>query len=128
LAEHSHSAQSHGDDHHGIGHVLPLWMLFATLGGLLALTVLTVAVYIYPIFDPETHAGLNLLVALLIAAVKATLVCLFFMHLLWDKRLNSIVFVSSILFFLLFVGFCLMDRGQYEREIRWDQSDSLRDF
>jgi len=44
-----------------------------------------------------------------IALVKATLVVLFFMNLYYDKKLNLIVFLSSLVFFLLMVGITLLD-------------------
>jgi cytochrome c oxidase subunit 4 len=52
--------------------------------------------------------------------VKATLVVLFFMHLKYDKLFHTVVFLSAILAAALFVGFTLMDSGQYQSSNIWD--------
>ncbi len=41
--------------------------------------------------------------------VESRLVIFFFMHMLWDKPLNGILFFSSLIFVALFLGFTLMD-------------------
>jgi cytochrome c oxidase subunit 4 len=72
-------------------------------GGLLVLTGATVAV---------AHVDLgnmNLYLALAIATVKAALVVLFFMHLLWDRPFNSMIFIGCLLFVSLFIGITLTD-------------------
>ena len=55
-----------------------------------------------------------------IAVVKATLVVLFFMHLKYDKVFHTVVFVCAVLAAALFVGFTLMDSGQYQHSNIWD--------
>lgn len=99
---------SHAATHDGVGHVVPLTTLFAVLGGLLFLTFLTVAVTWFDLGD------LNLVVALLIAVVKASLVLLFFMHLRWDRPFNAIVLIFSLVLVMLFVGLALLDAKTYE--------------
>jgi cytochrome c oxidase subunit 4 len=47
--------------------------------------------------------------AMSIAVVKAVLVAAFFMHLLYDKKVNSIVMTSTIFAVSLFIGLTLMD-------------------
>ena len=75
-----------------------------TWGGLLALTALTV-----------TMADLNLgrvsiLVVIAIAAVKSTLVLLFFMHLLTEKRLLLKLLVPvAICTLAIFIGLTYVD-------------------
>ena len=56
---------------------------------------------------------------MVIAVTKATLVILFFMHLRYDKLFHTVVFVSAILAASLFVGFTLMDSGQYQHTNIW---------
>ncbi|MDO8527817.1 MAG: c-type cytochrome [Deltaproteobacteria bacterium] len=75
---------------------------------LLCLTVMTVAVSYYNFGD------WNIFVAMLVATIKAVLVCLFFMHLKYDNRLNQVVFVSSLLFLAIFVGLTASD--EWDRE------------
>lgn len=96
------SSISHSSDNHH--HVLSLRTLLLVAGSLALLTILTVVVrYIH---FPEPW---NILVAMAIAVVKATLVVLFFMNLFYDKKLNLIVFLSSLVFFLIMVGITLLD-------------------
>jgi len=86
-----------------LGHVVPVWLLAAVFASLIALTGLTVAVAHVDL------GNLNLYFALAIAAVKASLVVLFFMHLFWDRPFNSLIFVGCLLFVTLFIGICLTD-------------------
>ena len=66
---------THGhDEHHGVGHIVPIRYLVATGTALLILTVITVWV---AKFD---FGAFNIAVALLIAGFKASLVVMFFMH------------------------------------------------
>jgi len=86
-----------------LGHVVPVWLLAAVFAALIVLTVLTVTV-------AQVDLGnLNLYFALGIAAVKASLVVLFFMHLFWDRPFNSMIFAGCLLFVTLFIGICLTD-------------------
>ncbi len=78
--------------------------LLGVAGALLVLTILTVAVHYIHIPGPW-----SIIVAMGIAIFKATLVALFFMNLYWDTRFNSLLLVFSILFFILLVGFTLLD-------------------
>lgn len=70
---------------------------------LLGLTVVTVAV------SYLRFGVLNIFIAMAIASLKAVLVCLYFMHLKYDKRVNQVVFVSAFLFLMIFAGLTLSD-------------------
>ncbi|MES1183029.1 MAG: cytochrome C oxidase subunit IV family protein [Myxococcales bacterium] len=110
----AHDSHAHGDAHahgadHGLAHTMPLPLLFGVLGALLALTVATVAVTSF-----DLGAQGNLIVAMAIATVKAALVCVFFMHLLWDKKFNAVLFLTSVLFLILFLSMTTTDRGEYQ--------------
>lgn len=117
---HDHAHDEHHDDHgHGLGHVASKRVLFGTWGTLMVLTVVTVAA-------SRIHLGsaaINLAVAMLIATIKASLVCIFFMHLKYDKRFHAIVFLSAVLLASLFVTFTLMDSGQYQEDVKWQKDD-----
>lgn len=78
--------------------------LLGVAGALFILTVLTVGVHYVHIPDPW-----SIIVAMGIAIFKATLVALFFMNLYWDDRFNLMLFLASIAFFILLVGFTLLD-------------------
>lgn len=119
--EHGHDEHGHADEHghgHGLSHVLPMRVLLGTWGALMVLTILTVTVR-----SIDLGANLNLLLAMVIATIKATLVCLYFMHLRYDKMFHTVVFVSAILLALLFVSFALMDSNQYQTDITWGKDD-----
>jgi len=97
------STPAHASAHSGLGHVVPVWLLAAVFAALIVLTVLTVTV-------AQIDLGnMNLYLALAIAAVKASLVVLFFMHLFWDRPFNSMIFVGCLLFVTLFIGLALTD-------------------
>ncbi len=84
-------------------HILPLRIYLGVAGALLVLTAITV-------FAAQTDFGSwNLVVALLIAAAKAILVALFFMHLKYDNRIYSVIFVGAILFLGIFITFTMFD-------------------
>ncbi len=110
----SHSGH---DEHHGLSHVATVKVLTATGGTLLLLTLLTVAAT-----KIDFGANINLAIAMVIAVTKATLVVLFFMHLRYDRLFHSVVFCSAILAASLFVGFTLMDTGQYQQTNIWQLS------
>jgi cytochrome c oxidase subunit IV len=93
------SEQAHNTTHeHGGPKVYAM-----TLGALLVLTATTVFV---AQFD---FGSVNMVVALAIATLKATLVALIFMHLRWDKPVNAIIAASGFLFLGLLLMFCLTD-------------------
>ena len=105
----------HGDaDHadHGLAHTTPVALLVTILGVLLVLTVLTVAVT-----GIDLGGQGNLIVAMVIATIKAVLVCLFFMHLLWDRKFNLLLFAGSVLFLILFLSMAVTDRAEYQVDI-----------
>jgi cytochrome c oxidase subunit 4 len=91
--------------------VVPLRLLVGVLAALLVLTVVTVAVT-YVDLGP-----LNLVVALAIATVKATLVLLYFMHLRWDRPFNAVVLITSLALVALFVVFALIDSHEYQPDV-----------
>jgi cytochrome c oxidase subunit 4 len=103
----AHSAsQSHGVGQ-DFSHPMPVWQLIAVFLALIVLTVLTV-------FQSTLELGnTELIVSLAIATVKASLVILFFMHMIHDKPLHAILFIGSFIFVALFLGFTLMDAGAY---------------
>jgi cytochrome c oxidase subunit 4 len=109
-------ATSHQDDeHHGLAHTASVKVLVGTGGTLLMLTIVTVLAT-----KVDFGANINLAIAMFIAVVKASLVILFFMHLKYDKIFHTVVFLSAILAASLFVGFTLMDTGQYQQTNIWN--------
>jgi len=88
-------------------HVSPLWHYFAVFATLIALTGLTVVQAKSPMLDFGAHA--NLVIAMLIAGTKGTLVALIFMHLLYDNKLYAITLIGSILFLLTLIVMTMFD-------------------
>lgn len=84
-------------------HVLPLKIYFGVAGALLFLTVVTVAV------SYVDFGVFNMVIAMAIAATKASLVALVFMHLYWDNKLYLTIFVMSILMLAIFIVITLFD-------------------
>ena len=112
--DHAHDGHGHGEAHadghdHGLAHTTPVSLLFGILAALLVLTVATVSVT-----SIDLGAQGNLVVAMIIATIKAALVCTFFMHLLWDKKFHAVLFLTSVLFLILFLSMATTDRGEYQ--------------
>jgi len=113
-------AEAH-EAHHE--HVTPFWTMtwvFLILLFLTALTVWTSNIHEIPIgntvieFGPTPH----IIMALIIAVVKSVLVAAFFMHLKYDKPMNSVVVGATIFGVFLFIGLTLADlaaRGSVDR-------------
>jgi cytochrome c oxidase subunit 4 len=73
---------------------------------LLTLMMLTVTTVLAASFD---FGSANVVIALVIATIKASLVAMFFMHLLHDKPINSIILVSGLVFLSIFLMLTLLD-------------------
>lgn len=108
---HSNSAHAHGEGRPGydFAHPFPVWGLLAVFFALVFLTIVTVA---QASFDFGSY---EVLISMIIATIKASLVVFFFMHLAFDKPYNALLFLGSLLFVSLFLGFTLMD-SQTTRE------------
>ncbi|MEC7585072.1 MAG: cytochrome C oxidase subunit IV family protein [Planctomycetota bacterium] len=116
--EHSHDEETLTGHH----HVTSPLVFFNVLIALLLLTVVTVVV---TRFD---FGSANLLIAMLIASVKAALVIAIFMHVKWDTPINRVVFLSSFLFLSLLFIFTLADeatrgRANPENKVRAPVAD-----
>lgn len=107
--------------HHGLAHVMSVKLLFAVWGALMCLTILTTEAA-----RIDFGGQGNLIVAMIIATTKASLVIVFFMHLRWDRRFHAMAFLTGLLFVILFIGLALTDRSEYEPFIRaYQQTKNL---
>lgn len=95
MSDHAHT---HAHDYSGD------WKTYLAI--LVALLILTVITVTAASFD---FGSANVIIAVLIATVKATLVALFFMHLRHDNAINSIIFLSALLFLSFLLILCLID-------------------
>ena len=84
-------------------HILPLSLYLGIGSILIFLTVVTV--YAASI----DFGAYNLLIAMAIAAVKASLVALYFMHLKYDNKLYLLLFLSAITFLAIFIVITMFD-------------------
>ena len=75
-------------------------LIFAIL---MLLTVATTAIGMIDL------GRLNVVVALVIATIKALLVVLFFMHIYWSSKLNKLVVVSGVVWLALLLWLTLTD-------------------
>lgn len=113
----THADASHDHGHDGeFAHPAPISMLLAVFFALLVLTFLTVYQSTFDLGNMEVWLSLT------IATIKAALVIAFFMHLLWDKPLNAIVILGSLIFVALFLGFTLMDAEGYHESVIMKQT------
>ena len=120
MSETSHAAPHGGDHDHGHDHVHGddgavhvhiasngfYWGIF---GALICLTLLTVKVSYYD------FGSANILIAILIATMKASLVAAFFMHLRHDKLFNTLSFLAAFLFLAIFILLTYDDVGYRAR-------------
>jgi cytochrome c oxidase subunit 4 len=112
----SHSESPTGN-RENYGHVVPFPILAGVFAALIVLTFVTVAATWFDL------GSWNLILAMAIATVKASLVALFFMHLRYDHPFNALIFVAALLFMALFISLTLNDTLQYQPDIQsWQQA------
>lgn len=109
----------HDTDTH-LGHVLPLSLLLKVFFALVGLTILTV------ITGQMELWGMDLGIAMVIATCKASLVCLIFMHLKYDKPFHGMIFLFSVLFVGLFLAFLTLDTKEYQDEVRAHKANEIQ--
>jgi cytochrome c oxidase subunit IV len=92
-------------------HISTVPFYAAIFGALIVLTVLTVG-------QSYVDLGkLNLIVVILIATTKASLVVSFFMHLRYDNKFNALIFISCLFFIGVFFAYTMNDterRGELD--------------
>jgi cytochrome c oxidase subunit 4 len=105
-------AHGHGHDDGAVhAHVSSSLFYIAVFGALLMLTGLTVG-------QSYVDLGrLNIILVIVIASLKASLVVSFFMHLRWDNKFNVLMFISGLLFIGVFFAYTMNDtdrRGELD--------------
>jgi cytochrome c oxidase subunit IV len=93
------STKAHDSKHedHGMGRYIAVFAVLLVLTGV---TVWT---------GEMDFGGWNIIIAMVVATIKASLVVLFFMH-LWDEGpFNRLIFVVSVLFALVLILFVFGD-------------------
>jgi len=100
------NAETAPDEQHE--HVLPLKVYFGVYGALLVFTYITIQVSYLDL------GQIAIYVAMAVAIIKAFLVVGYFMHLKFDVRFNSLIFLGSLMFLAIFfvlTGIDLASRG-----------------
>jgi caa(3)-type oxidase subunit IV len=109
----AHETLSQDEAHAEHHHVTPFWTMFWVFAILLFLTALTVWTSRLPMSETA-----HIVMALTIAVVKSALVFGFFMHLLYDRAMNTIVVLATLFGVFLFLGLSIIDiksRGMIEK-------------
>jgi len=84
-------------------HIVTKKQYSYVFGTLLLLTFITTTVGMMDL------GRLNVVVALVIAVIKAMLVVLFFMHIYWSSKLNKLVVVAGLAWLALLLWLTLTD-------------------
>lgn len=93
-------------------HVMPVKVLVGVFVALVGLTILTVEAAKFDV------GSFDVIVSMAIATVKASLVVFIFMHLWYDKPVNRIAFLFSIIFAGFFLCMILLDSHAYDRYVK----------
>jgi len=84
-------------------HVLPDGLFVMVWAALLVLTAITVG---GSVFFP---GKIGILVAMIVTPVKATLILMYFMHLKYEKKAFTIMFLVAVGILSVFIGLTLFD-------------------
>ena len=84
-------------------HIVPKRTYYIIFGILMLCTYITVQVAFFDL------GAFNIVAALAIAVLKATLVVLFFMHVRWSTRLTWVVVCSGFFWLLILFGLTMTD-------------------
>ena len=104
---HAHGGHDHDDDDGAVHvHIGSNQSYVGIFLALIFLTFVTVKVSYYD------FGSANIIIAMLVATMKATLVAAFFMHLRYDKLFNTLAFISAFLFLSVFIVLTYDDLGR----------------
>ncbi len=95
---------------HGFAHPTPVNLLVGVFIALVVLTVVTMLL-------AGNLGPFGFVVAMSIATLKGALVMGVFMHMIWEKPFNVMVFLGSTLFVFLFIFMTLTDTNHYQETI-----------
>lgn len=89
---------SHDDISHQLGHIIPKRIYTMVLSALLLLTIITVWVAQF------NFGTWNIVVAMVVASIKAGLVTLFFMHLKYENKVTWLYVLFPIVLLFIMIG------------------------
>tara|TARA_B100001540_G_scaffold68548_2_gene61718 strand:- start:2556 stop:2954 length:399 start_codon:yes stop_codon:yes gene_type:complete len=103
-------------------HITPLSTYLIVFAGLILCTVLTLLTARPDLFYLDASffdlGSFNIVLAMLIASFKASLVLMFFMHLYYDNKLNLALILGSVVFVGIFIAVTMLDVNR--REVIYD--------
>jgi cytochrome c oxidase subunit IV len=102
---HAHAGGHAHDDGAVHVHIASTQFYWGIFSALIFLTIATVRVSYYD------FGSANIIIAILIATMKASLVAAFFMHLRHDKLFNTVAFLAAFLFLSVFILLTYDDLG-----------------
>jgi len=103
----AHAPAGHDHDDDGAVHV-HIGSTPSYIGIFVALIFLTFVTVKVSYYD---FGSANIVIALLVATMKASLVAAFFMHLRYDKLFNTVAFLASFFFLAIFILLTYDDMG-----------------
>jgi len=112
---------SHSHAEHSGPHISPLSLYLKVYGGLLFLTIVTVGISYMGL-----PATLSIIVAMIVATIKAFCVCYWFMHLSHDTPFNKLFFIAAIWFIAVFFIFTIFDLSSRDRIMKDSSTFQLR--
>ena len=93
----------HNEETGSVGHIAPAKLYVAIWAVLMVLTLTTVLVSMVDI------GPMNIVVALVIATIKGTLVVLFFMHLRYSPKLTMSTVIAAVFWLFLLLSLTMTD-------------------
>lgn len=100
----SHHPFNHHDLNHAQHHVFSVKFYLKMFGLLVAFFVLNIF-----IFKSSISAPYNTILLLSVAIIQAGIVAFFFMELIHEEKFFTFIFLSTILFIILFLGISLLE-------------------
>lgn len=91
-------------DVHGEHPVVPVSLYLKVFTALMALLILTLAVAMFNLPGPG-----NIIVAMTVAVIKATLIMLYFMHVRWSSRLTWLFAGAGIVWLMILFSITFSD-------------------
>jgi cytochrome c oxidase subunit 4 len=107
----SNTASHNEVEVHNTHHVIPVSVYLRVFTALMVLFVLTVAaalVDFHHLIGPQ-FGWLNIVIAMIIAVIKAVIIVLYFMHVRYSSRLTQVIAISAFLWLGILFLFTLTD-------------------
>lgn len=86
---------------------------------------LIVGVYINYLSGKAPLGSYHTVISLTIAFVMATVMAFVYMHLGFDRPLNALAFVASLVFVVLFVSFSIVDTKAYQGQVNQGEAPKM---